>query len=409
METEELSIDTQHLKRVLDNLSWQLECCFESRQDTSSSRKSPEVLDEDLADREKDLFAAVQIAKALLKRNKKLTKELNNLKDSCEKHRRYVTDLKSENQSLSIQLKRANDKNENIRHMLSKTEVENRNLLKEINTSKQSSQNSTKASWSLENKVESMELEFRAQINYLKNQNCTLEKENLLLTQENTQLSNFNSELSQIINELKSEKQSLLEKYTGLTHKLEETLRTKQVTCQELLESKKVSKALEQQVSDLKQEINELQQPKQTLKYQSQRPPSLKAELKSLETSEDEVPSPEPPEFTSLKLNPCELTTSTFEVARANFKTKKTFQVRKSPCEEFFVLTTQAIKLNSKYIDTICTVDPYKLYLKALKLNIPFHRWHSWIKSKLYSYYIKRLCKEQPFQSFEILDNLNTI
>ena len=61
---------------------------------------------------------------------------------------------------------------------------------------------------------------------------------------------------------------------------------------------------------------------------------------------------------------------------------------RKSPCEEYFYLSTQAIKLNSVYLDSICTVSPSLLYASAIKNDIPFHKWHIWIEKQLNASYL---------------------
>ena len=52
---------------------------------------------------------------------------------------------------------------------------------------------------------------------------------------------------------------------------------------------------------------------------------------------------------------------------------------RRDPGQEYFALVTstqasQAVKLNSPYMDTICTVPTKELYDKALKNCIPFHK-----------------------------------
>ena len=67
--------------------------------------------------------------------------------------------------------------------------------------------------------------------------------------------------------------------------------------------------------------------------------------------------------------------------------------IRKDPCEEFFILVTltqavQAIKLNSPYLDDICTVCPSDLYHTAMDLNIPFHQWYPWIEERLRQMYL---------------------
>lgn len=66
---------------------------------------------------------------------------------------------------------------------------------------------------------------------------------------------------------------------------------------------------------------------------------------------------------------------------------------RKSPSEEYFYLSTQAIKLNSLYLDSICTISPNSLYLSALKNEIPFHKWYIWIEKQLNAAYLTSIYK----------------
>ena len=49
---------------------------------------------------------------------------------------------------------------------------------------------------------------------------------------------------------------------------------------------------------------------------------------------------------------------------------------RKAPEEEYFLLTTQVIKMNSRHMENICSISGQLLYSKALKEEIPFHKWH---------------------------------
>lgn len=48
-------------------------------------------------------------------------------------------------------------------------------------------------------------------------------------------------------------------------------------------------------------------------------------------------------------------------------------QTFRDPYEEFFNLTGQCVKLNSKYIDEIIDIDVKKFYRDALNARIPFH------------------------------------
>lgn len=62
--------------------------------------------------------------------------------------------------------------------------------------------------------------------------------------------------------------------------------------------------------------------------------------------------------------------------------------LRKDPGEEFFILAVQAIKLNSPYMDEICTESPQELYQRALSSKVPFHQWYPWIEDRLREVYL---------------------
>jgi hypothetical protein len=81
--------------------------------------------------------------------------------------------------------------------------------------------------------------------------------------------------------------------------------------------------------------------------------------------------------------------------------------VRRDPGQEYFALVpftqaSQAVKLNSPYMDTICTVPTKELYEKALKIKVPFHKvrnsqWHIWIESQLTNAYLESIYSPQAF------------
>lgn len=68
---------------------------------------------------------------------------------------------------------------------------------------------------------------------------------------------------------------------------------------------------------------------------------------------------------------------------------------RKEPSEEYFILATQAIKMNSPHMDTICMIPHSVLYEKAKEDKIPFHKWNQWIETQLNFEYIQTLYKQK--------------
>ena len=72
---------------------------------------------------------------------------------------------------------------------------------------------------------------------------------------------------------------------------------------------------------------------------------------------------------------------------------------RKAPCEEYFVLATQAIKLGSPYMDSICTINAKKLYENAIINEVPFHKWHLWIENQLNSAYLSGIYQKEVIKT----------
>ena len=63
----------------------------------------------------------------------------------------------------------------------------------------------------------------------------------------------------------------------------------------------------------------------------------------------------------------------------------------RDPIEEYFTLTTQAVKMNSPHMDRIGILPASFLYQKAKEQQVSFHRWHVWIESQLNFEYIQHL------------------
>ncbi|OMJ83094.1 hypothetical protein SteCoe_16076 [Stentor coeruleus] len=68
--------------------------------------------------------------------------------------------------------------------------------------------------------------------------------------------------------------------------------------------------------------------------------------------------------------------------------------IRKPPPEEYFLLTVQAVKMNSPYADKGLNLNTQELYYNAVEEGIPFHKWHVWIESQLNQNYVQGLYKK---------------
>lgn len=56
---------------------------------------------------------------------------------------------------------------------------------------------------------------------------------------------------------------------------------------------------------------------------------------------------------------------------------------RREPYEEFFNLTGQCVKLNSKFMDDILALDISGYYQHVREKGIPYHKWYKYIEKKL--------------------------
>ena len=133
---------------------------------------------------------------------------------------------------------------------------------------------------------------------------------------------------------------------------------------------------------------------------------SLKIELASLEENlEDEFPDFVESYTKRFQISPPNVRNS-FRAAPRSLGIYKQSSIiaeprkaRKSPSEEYFILVTQAIKLNSPYMDVICLVSPKSLYELAMRNDIPFHKWHIWVEKQLNASYLESIYKKSPVVS----------
>lgn len=76
-------------------------------------------------------------------------------------------------------------------------------------------------------------------------------------------------------------------------------------------------------------------------------------------------------------------------------QTQLEYLLNRDPMQEFFMLTCQAIKLNSTHMNTICTIDAMQLYKKVVKLDVPFFRWHQWIEDSLNKEFMRAVLRSR--------------
>ena len=127
---------------------------------------------------------------------------------------------------------------------------------------------------------------------------------------------------------------------------------------------------------------------------------SLQSELETLNDSV-EITFPDSPVLFIKKSLAFDCVKSSFRAPSRNigvFKQEsmsaEAIRIRKPPGEEYFTLLTQAIKLNSPYMNIICALPPKCLYDEALKARVPFNKWQIWIEQQLNSAYLRNIYKK---------------
>lgn len=88
---------------------------------------------------------------------------------------------------------------------------------------------------------------------------------------------------------------------------------------------------------------------------------------------------------------PCTIESSPVACIHTTLRPRRTMLIgsaeRRDPVEEYFVLMTQAIKLDSPYLDKVARVSPSDLYKRAVNDNVPFCKWYGWIEAQLKAAY----------------------
>lgn len=385
-----MEVDDAYLLSVLDQLSRDLSVPFLERRGREHCHKrsavgtfhSEELRDavETLNERERELLAAVGIAKMLLEKGQKTLTSLEQIREEQNFLEQTVYGYKQEIALYREQLRTEQDKNETLSRTLSETEanVEQLRSVKlhyeqffkargGIQTSNLQEKQWEEAKEALELRqklLESRNFAFERDVKELQSQISSLESSLNLQTKDNAQL--------------RQELANALHKSSGLERELADSraeLRAVQEDCKAKdLESRVTRQHLEQLKEEL--EFYPTQHCRTTI-HQS----FLRADVWEDDRSEDSpVPlSPSKPHIERLE---------SLEVVAET--------ARKDPSQEYFTLvtstqTTQAVKLNSPYMDAICTVPTRELYEKALRQGIPFHKWYVWIESQLTNCYLESL------------------
>ena len=422
-QTEDL--DSQQLRALLNSISAQLSIPFLERRGRGNLHKQKPVEElqdaiAELCEKERELSAAVGIAKMLLDKN-------DSIQSKNIMYRETISKLTEENRILRNDLKNFNElleKGENkyvhLTETLIKTETE---LLRASVENQRSITVRESLSEILENEV--TENDYFEMKEFFLNQ---LEKNKRKLYVE------AYSEIEKKYQKTKSEYEKLHETHTNIKDQYDKICTKHKKTVDRLKETEKMNRIvveakekmdkkykqlllnyskIKEDAERLEEELklSEIMQKTKTSTSESiHESTSLLSELQGIDySSNDMFPmklSIEDPEEDLFSQRYPERRYSYTPNSKIFFKNSLHFEIlfydsilipsamkeqRKDPSEEYFILAVQAVKMNSPYMDTICVIPHAVLYNKALLEQVPFHKWHSWIESQLNFEYIQTL------------------
>jgi chromosome segregation ATPase len=429
--------DSEELRNLLKSITQELSHSFIERRSKNKTHKS-NPLDElsdaisELNNREKDLQAAVGIALMLLDNKENLESKIHNCKNKILQLKDKCLHLTIENKSMKESLITLEEKNDEIKKTLTETEEAMLITSKELQIAlreKLSANSDIKS----EAEINEIKKELTQNLENLENKIKALEKENKKCIENKNTVQNELIKLKEDHAKLISDHQQTISKLQEFKKKakdteikLEECKKSKEIFEDQLKVANSNCERLKVNSERLEEEIllfntqnsrsqdfglNDNKKPQRSkyLKHQS----SLLSELSMLEHPEGTTnPSNRTDEFSEEILfikhqhhhtmtpfnrySSIESYSKLFSIRTSNhIKIYPTKNGRKSPSEEYFLLSAQVIIMNSIHMENICSVSPQALYEKALMDQIPFHKWHQWIEKQLNAAYLQSLYQKK--------------
>ena len=388
MEREVVEIDHKNLRDMLQNLIGDLSVPYLEKRARTSSHKSnalEELSDviQEVSQRERELQAAAGIASMLLDNNEILHEKTETLKGKLKNNKEKSKILKERMKELKFEaFEQEKSKVEEAQDAVIQLTNENENLLRRLNTLKDWPELHNDALDKYKSKITDMKALYTQQVSDLKSKAKSLEQ---TIAHERSLTEEVRDELGAMIarkKDLEGEKKNLCKRVEHLEEKLQ------RFSTENL--------GLEEKIDKLN-EMNE---------YYKDRTGKLKIKLQALKLIIHKNESLG--RFNDLEENTthegCSLKSELQEIEEFTLKEalvchEKAVSVlpsyrRKSPSEEFFQLTAQAILMNLPYMEAVCSVSIRDLYEKATAGDIPFHQWHTWIENQMNSAYIQKIYRD---------------
>ncbi|TNV83150.1 hypothetical protein FGO68_gene10009 [Halteria grandinella] len=125
--------------------------------------------------------------------------------------------------------------------------------------------------------------------------------------------------------------------------------------------------------------------------------------------SQKQLPSTDKAQSTKIFDNLTPVTSQTTEMenlktqatptSKNSFSMNQDYQANRDPLKEFFALTLQSVKLCSPHMNIICMLNKDTLYDKAIKENVPFFKWYSWIEQTINKEVLSKIIKDKKTSS----------
>ena len=384
---ESLNMHPENLRKMLSDISIQLSTPYSQKRALNKTKNRPllEQLQDAIAylsDKEKELQVSLDISKYLLESNELLHNKVNKLKENQEILLKENQDLLKEIHNLEQGLKKPSE---------TTLDSKNFNHPQHLNTNL-SSDDLIETQVSLQEEVRTMKSNKKTgtlQEFLKKDQKLLADNQRLELNMESArdQYDLLSGKYKTTLQRLKE-----TERMQKILMKTNETLKKK---CRQ---TKGVIEKCKSKISRLEEDakLPEFGQMTKTsegghecsLLSELQKIPNLGSNL-SLDLSDEDIFQHSSPQIRSAKYHDTysPLVNKNFfgklEIcALASIDVKPMGQYRKS-IEEYFVMVTQAVKMNLKNLDRIGMVPHSFLYNKAQEEHIPFHQWHLWIEKQL--------------------------
>ena len=410
--------DSEHLRTLLYSMTEELSLNFLERRGKYKNHKAT-LLEElqdvitELSRRERDIQTSAGIALMILDRNERLQTKINKLKtkhmQALEKAHHQSIDIKS----LQEALVSAETRNEQINKTL--VETEELMLINSAELNRIVRERFKEADIIVsDEEIDLIKNDFRKQLDAVQKKRFELEK-------ENKKLYELNKAFDKQVNELKDSNAILESKYNKLYENIRENERIKSKYVDEIDSLEIQLKMMNSSYQKLKIHCERLEEEISILEVRDKDPIksdithalSLQSELEGMDDDSFEY---NPSVFTQgeesiedrVLLKPAHHHSQTSQTRASSLISYfKMFSLcytntinispiraqRKTPPEEYFVLTVQSVKMNSPHMDNICSISTHDLYEKAIKEGIPFHKWHIWIESQLNAAYVQQLYK----------------